>query len=153
MYEAAWRRSCMIALYGYCISILYWAICANCQAGTCQGNDFRWTTLYISPFKPQCLPTIISFKGIICGLGRSCPIVIQRTIQKIRFSRLTHWTGQVTRCSSPAFWYLCKKMHFPFVAAGTGCNICARKLKHHLFDASDLFFSRSRYAHQMSYDI
>ena len=153
MYEAAWRRFWMITLYGYCISILYCGICANCQVGTCQGNDLRWTAQYILPFKPQCLPTILSFKGIICGSGRSCPIVIQRTIQKIRFSRLTHWAGQVIRWSSTAFWYLCKKMHFPFVAARTGCNICARKLKHHLLQASDLFLSRSRYAHQMPYDI
>jgi len=63
------ERAGTIFLYGYCISIWYWESFANCQAGILDRNDLRWTILYISPFKPQCLPTTIPFKGIIVGQG------------------------------------------------------------------------------------
>ncbi len=69
MYEAAWRRSGMIDLYWYCISIWYWEIFASCRAGVCQENDLRCATLYILTFKSYFLTKTIPFKGIIVGRG------------------------------------------------------------------------------------
>lgn len=65
MYEAAWQRSCMIDLYGYCISIWYWEIFASCQAGVCQENDLRlaknpYCRILTKSFGKQCIALFVA---------------------------------------------------------------------------------------------
>ena len=111
-------RACTLFLYGYCISIWYLGSFANCKVGLFQRNDLRWTTLYISPFNPQCLQAPLPFKGII--VSQSAPLLsffkgqFKKLYVIVYATKQAKWSGGRGR----AFGISAKNTIFPLLQQG-----------------------------------
>ena len=96
---------------------------------------FKITRIVIIAIKASFSAQLISFKASF-WVRAHLSYVFPKISQKLQDNRLTRRTIQVVWRPRTVFWYLCKKLHLAFTAAGTDCYVCARKLSHYFFKRS-----------------